>query len=398
MRFTTKAIRVGQQPDGDHGAVINPIYQSATFAWKDLDSIPRCDYTRVTNPNRISLEEVIASLENGRYCVCFGSGMASIVAAFSLLKAGDHLLVASDIYGGTHRVLDQLLPRQGISGDFFEASSVEALEAAVKPNTRMVIFETPTNPNLRIMDIAALAAKARDLGLISVVDNTFASPALQNPLDLGIDIVVHSTTKYISGHSDVIGGALVTNDDEIYNHVYEWSKTVGPVPSPFDCWLALRGLKTLALRMERHCSNAQAVAEYLEQHPKVSKVHYPGLPSHPEHELAKRQMKGFGGMVAFEVAGGAPAARKIAESLRIFLLAESLGGVESIVGYPPLMSHGCMTEEQRAEKGILPNCLRLSVGIEDVEDLIEDLEQALAQVELPAAAVVELESKVPVSV
>lgn len=376
MQFTTRTIRVAQNPDREAGAVIQPIFQSATFAWADLDSMPQHDYTRVSNPNRSSLEQVIASLENAEHCVCFGSGMAAILAAFSLLSAGDHLLVASDIYGGTQRVKDKLLPRSGVETGEFDGHSIDSLKAAIRPNTKMVIFETPTNPNLRVMDIRAIAQCCKENGILCVIDNTFASPYLQTPLDLGCDIVVHSTTKYISGHSDVIGGALVTNSDEIHTQVYEYAKTVGAVPSPFDCWLTLRGVKTLGIRMERHCSNAHKIAEYLESHPRVKQTYYPGLPSHPEHAIARRQMKAFGGMVSFEIEGDAVHARRFAEALKVFMLAESLGGVESIVGYPTLMSHGCMTEEERQAKGIRPTHLRLSVGIEDIEDLLEDLENA----------------------
>ncbi|MFY9234289.1 MAG: PLP-dependent aspartate aminotransferase family protein [Fimbriimonadaceae bacterium] len=377
MRFSTKAIRVGQDPDSDFRAVINPIYQSATFAWEDLHTIPKHDYTRCANPNRTALETVLADLEGGKYCVCYSSGMGAIIAALSLVQAGDHVLIASDIYGGTYRVYERLFPRQGIQGSEFDATNPASMEEQVRPNTKMVIFETPTNPNLRVMDIEALASKARELGLISVFDNTFASPYLQRPLELGCDIVVHSTTKYIGGHSDIIGGALITNREDWRNEVFEFLKTVGSAPSPFDCWLALRGVKTLALRMEKHCQNAQAVAEFLENDPRVAKVHYPGLPSSPGHEIAKKQMSGFGGMVSFEVKGTPEQAQILAEATRIFMLAESLGGVESIIGYPPLMSHATMTEEQRLAKGIPPTMLRLSVGIEDTEDLIEDLDQAL---------------------
>ncbi len=380
MRFATKAITVGQAPDGDFGAVINPIYQSATFAWKNLDTLPKYDYTRCGNPNTGTLEQAIASLENGAHCLVFGSGMAAIAAALCPLEAGDHLLIATDIYGGTHRLAYAQLTKQGIEVSDFDASCPGNFAEAVRPNTKMAIFESPTNPNLRIMDIAALVAEAGKAKVLTVFDNTFASPALQNPLDLGIDIVVHSTTKYISGHSDVIGGALVVNDDGLYLRFKEWSKTVGAVASPFDCWLSVRGLKTLEVRMARHCENAGKVAVFLADHPKVSKVHYPGLFDHPDHELAKRQMRGFGGMVAFEVAGPVANARKVCESTNIFLLAESLGGVESLIAYPPLMSHATMTEEQRVAKGIPPTLLRLSIGIEDAQDLIEDLEQALAQV------------------
>jgi cystathionine gamma-synthase len=380
MRFATKAIRVGQEPDPKFRAVIPPLFQSATFAWEDLDHIPPVDYTRCANPNRQSLEQVIAALENGKHCVAFSSGMAAISASFSTLSQGDHLLMATDIYGGTFRLADKVLPKQGISTTQFCAHDPFSIKDAVLPNSKMLIFETPTNPNLRVSDIAAVASVAKECGLLVVFDNTFASPALQNPLDLGVDVVVHSTTKYISGHSDVIGGAVVTNDSNFHDELFEWSKAIGAVPSPFDCWLSIRGVKTLGCRMERHCANAQKVAEFLETHPKVSRVHYPGLLTHPDHRVAKKQMKGFGGMLAFEVLGGEAQARVVAESTQLFLLAESLGGVESLIGYPPLMSHATMTPEQRLANGIPPNLLRLSVGVEDSEDLLEDLDQALSKV------------------
>ena len=382
MKFATKAIRVAQDPDSQYGAVINPIWQSATFAWNSLDDIPKFDYTRVANPNRDSLEQVIASLENGSFGTCFGSGMAAIVAAFSLLKAGDHLLVAGDIYGGTYRVCEKLLPRQGIEVSTFDSANPDSIRDLVQPNTKMLIFETPSNPNLRVADIAAIVAVAKELGIQTVFDNTFASPALQRPLDLGVDIVVHSTTKYISGHSDIIGGALVTNDEQVAAAIFEYAKTVGAVPSPFDCWLTLRGLKTLNVRMKTHCENAMALARFLESHPNVTSVSYPGLESHPDHAVAAKQMVGgFGGMIAFEVKGTAEDACRVAEATKLFLLAESLGGVESLIGYPPLMSHATMTEEERVARGIPPTMLRLSVGIEDVDDLIDDLRQALDQVQ-----------------
>ena len=377
MRFATKALRVGQELDPQFRSVIPPLYQSATFGWEDLDHIPKFDYTRCGNPNRHSLELVIASLENGKHCVLFASGMAAIVASFSLVQAGDHVLIASDIYGGTFRVGEKLLPRQGIQVGEFCAHNPYSITENIQPNTKLLIFETPTNPNLRVSDIAAVVKVAKQHGLIVVFDNTFASPVLQNPLDLGCDIVVHSTTKYISGHSDVIGGAIVTNNDEIHQAIYEWNKAVGAVPSPFDCWLTLRGVKTMSCRMKAHCSNAQAVAEFLAAHPRVSRVHYPGLIDHPDHQVAKRQMSGFGGMLAYEVDGTVAEARKACESTEVFLLAESLGGVESLIAYPPLMSHATMTEEQRVAKGIPPTLLRLSVGVEDVEDLIEDLDNSL---------------------
>jgi cystathionine beta-lyase/cystathionine gamma-synthase len=380
MRFSTKAIRVGQTPDTQHRAVINPIYQSATFQWTDLDNVPAIDYTRCANPNRGSLEAALASLENGKHCVVYSSGMAAIMGALSLLKAGDHLLMASDIYGGTQRVADSLLPRMGIEVTEFDGANPDSLDELVRPNSKMAIFESPTNPTLRVFDIEGLASKARELGLVSVFDNTFASPYLQTPLDMGVDIVVHSTTKYIGGHSDVVGGALVTNHGAYQTAAFEYLKTVGSNPSPFDCWLSLRGLKTLSLRMEKHCANALAVARFLAEHPAVERVHYPGLEDHPDHEIAKRQMRAFGGMVSFEVAGPPEHARAVAESVQVILLAESLGGVESLLAYPPLMSHATLSEAQRQTKGIPPTMLRLSVGIEDPDDLLEDLGQALAKV------------------
>jgi len=380
MRFATRAIRVGQEPDATFRAVVNPIYQSATFAWEDLDHIPEIDYTRCANPNRSTLEEVIAALEDARHGQCFGSGMAAIASVLSYLKQGESLLMASDIYGGTHRLATTWLPRQGIETLTFDAADPESIRAAVRPSSKMLIFESPTNPNLRVIDIEAVSRIAHEYGLIVVFDNTFASPALQSPLALGIDVVVHSTTKYISGHSDVIGGAVVTNDDTLATHVFDWSKAVGAVPSPFDCWLTLRGVKTLAVRMDRHNQNAQSLAEFLERHPSISKVHYPGLPIHPDHALAKRQMRGFGAMLAIELTGGEAAARRFCEATQVFLLAESLGGVESLVGYPPLMSHGTMTPAERLERGIPPSLVRLSVGIEDIDDLTEDVSQALDHV------------------
>lgn len=377
MRFATRALRIGQEPDPKYRAVIQPLYQSSTFAWADLDHIPAIDYTRCQNPNRETLEQVIASLENGTRATVYSSGMSAIGAAFSLLQKGDHLLMATEIYGGTFRIAEKWLPRQGVSVSSFCPHNPLTIRDVIRPESKMLIFETPANPNLRVCDIRAVAAEAKKHGLIVVFDNTFASPALQNPLDLGVDIVVHSTTKYIAGHSDVIGGATVVKDEELGVWLYEYAKAWGCVPSPFDCWLSLRGVKTLGIRMAQHSSNALAVAEFLEKHPGVAKVHYPGLPTHPDHQIAKSQMTSFGGMLAVEF-HSVEAARKVAESTKVFILAESLGGVESLIAYPPLMSHATMTEEQRLERGIPPTMLRLSVGIEDPADLIEDLEQALA--------------------
>jgi len=377
MRFATKAIRVAQDPESDYGSATMPIYQTSTYVWKDLDSVPEIDYSRVQNPNRQVLEQVIAALENGTHCTLFGSGMAAIAAAFSLLKAGDHILIATDIYGGTFRLGEDILPRQGIEVSHFDAAKPEEIPSHVRPNTKMLIFESPTNPNLRIMDIRKVVAAVAGKDIITVFDNTFASPALQNPLDLGVDLIVHSTTKYIAGHSDLVGGATVTKREDLGKAMYEWNKNIGSIPSPFDCWLTLRGIKSLSVRMERHCSNAQAVAEYLVSHPKVAKVYFPGLPDHPDYNTAKSQMSGFGGMVTFEVKGGYEQVAAVANNTKVFLLAESLGGIESLLAYPVKMSHAAMTPEARVKAGITETMIRLSIGIEDPQDLIEDLAQAL---------------------
>lgn len=387
MRFATKALRVGQEPDPKFRAAVPPLYQSSTFVWEDLDHIPAIDYTRCQNPNREMLEKVIASLEGAEYATLFTSGMAAIASTFALLEQGDHLLVANNIYGGTFRLAEKYLPRAGVSYSSFDAQNPESLREVVQPNTKLVIFESPTNPTMRVSDIQKLSDVAHEFGLIVVFDNTFASPALQQPLSLGADIVVHSTTKYISGHSDVVGGAVVTSNPDLAEFVYEWNKAFGAQPSPFDCWLSLRGVRTLSCRMEKHCQNAQKVAEFLETNPHVTAVHFPGLPSHPDHEIARAQMSGFGGMVSCEFET-VEVARWVAEHTSIFLLAESLGGVESLIAYPPLMSHATMTEDQRLERGIPPTMLRLSIGIEDVNDLIDDLRQAIesAPISLKTAA------------
>ncbi|MER3413176.1 MAG: cystathionine gamma-synthase [Armatimonadota bacterium] len=377
MRFSTKVIRVGQDPQPPHFPVIPPPMQSATFYWPDPDNPPEFDYTRAGNPTRHALEQVYAAIENAKYGLAQATGMAAITTACSLLRPGDHLLAPSDIYGGTYRLFETFLKPMGIEVTYAVATDPDAFSAGVKSNTRMVWLETPTNPTLQIVDLERCAAIAKNAGALAVVDNTFATPYLQNPLDLGCDIVMHSTTKYINGHSDVVGGALMWNDDTLTEPLTLYAKSTGNTPSPFECWLTLRGLKTLPVRMDRHVHNAQVVANFLSSHPKVERVYYPGLPSHPRHDIAKKQMRGFGGMVSFTVSGDAWAALQVASRLQVFLLAESLGGVESLVCYPPKMSHAAMSEEERLARGIPPNLLRLSVGIEDEEDLIEDLDQAL---------------------
>ena len=385
MHFATKALRVGQDPDPMYRAVVPPIYQSSTFAWEDLDHVPPIDYSRCQNPTREMLEKVIAALENGSHCTAFSSGMAAVAATFAMLQQDDHLLMANDIYGGTFRLAEKYLPRNGVSYSGFDAQNPETIRDHIQATSKLLIFEGPTNPTMRVPDIQKVCDIAHEYGLIVIFDNTFASPALQTPLDLGVDIVLHSTTKYISGHSDVVGGATVTNNEELADFIYEWNKAFGSNPSPIDNWLSLRGVRSLSCRMERHCKNAMAIAEYLDAHPRVTKVHYPGLKSHPDHEVAKKQMSDFGGMVSIEFAT-VQEARWVAEHVGVFLLAESLGGVESLIAYPPLMSHATMTEEQRVERGIPPTMLRLSIGIEDVRDLIEDLAQAIASAPVLAAS------------
>lgn len=378
MKFSTKTIRLGQEPVPPFRTIIPPIYQSATFAWENLDEAPAYDYTRVGNPTRTALEEVYAGIENAKYGLAQATGMAAVTTVCSMLQQGDHIAATEDIYGGTYRLFEVFLKKQGISVTYFDETDPKNLEAAIKPNTKLVWLETPTNPTLRLCDIKACSDIASAAGAICALDNTFASPYLQNPLDLGCDIVMHSTTKYINGHSDVVGGALMWNREDLTEPLTLYAKSAGNGPSPFDCWLTLRGVKTLALRMERHCENAQRVAEFLNSNPKVSAVHYPGLPAHPQHDLAAQQMRGFGGMVSFELAGGTEAAKRVAKATRVFILGESLGGVESLLAWPPMMSHATMTEELRVARGIPGSLLRLSVGIEDIEDLLADLDQALS--------------------
>ncbi|MBA3726846.1 MAG: PLP-dependent transferase [Armatimonadetes bacterium] len=379
MKFSTKTIRLGQEPTPPYKPVMPPLYQSASFAWDDLDNPPPFDYTRAGNPTRAALEEVYAGIENAKFGLAQSTGMAAVATVCSLLQAGDHIVAPRDIYGGTFRYFQVFLKKQNIDVSYFDATRADCLAEEIKPNTKLVWLETPTNPTLKICDIRACTSIAKGAGATTALDNTFATPYLQNPLDLSCDIVMHSTTKYINGHSDVVGGALMWNDEALTAPLTLYAKSAGNTPGPFDCWLTLRGVKTLAIRMERHMQNAQAAAEFLQAHSKVERVHYPGLPSHPQHELAKRQMRGFGGMVSVEVKGGGEAAKRVAKSTKLFILGESLGGVESLVCWPPMMSHAAMSEDERAAIGIPPSLLRLSVGIEDVDDLIEDLDAALAK-------------------
>lgn len=382
MRFGTKAIRAGQEPDPTTGAVVLPIYMASTYVQSQVGELKAgWEYARSGNPTRAGLERSIAALEEAQYGLAFASGMAAETAVSSLVRTGEHILATKDIYGGTFRLFRHLREKYGIESTYTDFTDLSRVEEAFTPNTRLVWIETPSNPTLVVLDIAAIAELAHRHNALLVVDNTFASPYLQNPLQLGADIVLHSTTKYIGGHSDLIGGAVVTNDAELYEKLYRYQNDFGSVPSPFDCWLTLRGIRTLHVRMEAHCRNAMAVAQFLESHPKIEWVRYPGLPSHPQHELARKQMRhGFSGMIAVGVKGGAEAAQRFCEGTKIFNLAESLGGAESLIGYPPKMSHASMSAEERAWCGIPDNMVRLSVGLEDVNDLIEDLQQALESV------------------
>ncbi len=377
MRFSTRAIHVGQDADAATGATIVPIYQTATYTQEGLHQHKGYEYARSSNPTRTALETCLASLENGKFGLAFGSGMAAESAVMNLLSAGDHVVSAEDLYGGTYRMFEGVYRRYGIDITYVDARMTSNIEQAIRPDTKLVWIETPTNPLLQLVDIAAAAVTTRPRRIPLVVDNTFASSALQNPLDLGADIVVHSTTKYLGGHSDVVGGAVVTNDEELHSQIKFHQNALGGVPGPFDCWLVLRGVKTLQIRMQDHCANATAIAHFLVEHPGVEIVHYPGLASHPQHALATRQMRGYGGMLSFAVKGGFEAAKRVMSTVKIFALAESLGGVESLMGYPAAMSHVAVPEEERNRRGITAGLIRLSVGIEDVEDLIEDLRRAL---------------------
>ena len=376
--FATRAIHVGQEPDPATGAVIVPIYQTSTYAQSEVGVHKGFDYSRTANPTRAALEACLASLDNGRYGLAFASGMAAEDTLLHLFATGDHIVACDDVYGGTFRLFHRVLERCGLRFTFVDATRIENVEDALEDRTKLIWLESPTNPLLKLIDITAVARLAHQRDIIVAVDNTFASSYCQRPLDLGADVVHYSTTKYMGGHSDVVGGALVTANDDLYDRLKFLQNAVGGVPGPFDSWLVLRGLKTLAVRMRQHTANALQVGCFLENHARVKNVYYPGLESHPQHELARRQMVGgFGGMLSFEVQGGVDAAREVARRTRLFTLAESLGGVESLIELPALMTHASLPAARRAEIGIDDGLIRLSVGIEEVEDLIADLAQAL---------------------
>jgi len=377
MRFSTKAIRVGQQPDPTTGAIVPPVYQAVNFVFDDVGRPHGFEYSRSGNPTRTALEQCLASLEEARHGLAFGSGMAAVDAVLSILRPGDHVVSAQHIYGGTFRLFEQVHRPRGVSFTYVDGTRPDAFAEAIQPATKLVWIETPANPLLQLVDVRAVSKIAHDRGAKVAADNTFPSPYFQRPLTQGADVVMHSTTKYISGHSDVIGGAVVTSDDRLYEAIKFHQNAAGAVPGPWDCWLSLRGLKTLAIRMRQHEANARAIAEFLENHSEVRETIYPGLPSHPQHDLAKAQMDGFGAMVTFRLDGGVERVRRFVKALRVFLFAESLGGVESLVCHPATMSHATLTPQEREQMGITDGTIRLSVGIEDIEDLIEDLDQAL---------------------
>lgn len=377
MNFSTKAIHIGQEPDELTGAVTVPLYQTSTYAQEEIGRHKGYEYARTHNLTRSRWETCLAALEDGVAAFAFGSGTAAVDTVMRMLSSGDHVIMAEDMYGGTYRLASRILERFGISFTYVDMRTLANIEAAVRPNTKMIYTETPTNPMMTITDLRGVSAIAKKCGAMMVVDNTFASPYFQRPLTLGADVVVHSATKYLGGHSDLVHGIVATNDSAIAEQLKFLQNAVGAVPGPMECWLCLRSVKTLAIRMEQHARNAQRVAEYLEHHPAVKAIHYPGLPSHPQHELAKAQMSGFGGMISIEL-GSLERAVAVTKALRLFTLAESLGGVESLVCHPVSMTHGSVPVAQREKLGITPGLIRLSVGIEDADDLLEDLKQALA--------------------
>jgi cystathionine gamma-lyase len=378
--FGTKAIHAGQSPDPINGAVMTPIYQTSTYAQKSPGAHTGYEYSRTDNPTRTAYQDCVAALENGKHALAFASGLATIDTLMHTLKSGDHVICSDDVYGGTFRLFDKVLTRFNLEFTFMDLSDLTAVEKAIRTNTKMLWIESPTNPMLKIFDIEGLSKLARSKKILSVVDNTFMSPYFQRPLDLGADLVMHSITKYMNGHSDVVGGVLIMNDSKLHEELKYLQNAVGAVPAPQDCFLVMRGLKTLHVRMKQHQENALAIADFLVQHPKVEKVIYPGLESHPQHLLAKKQMHGFGGMISFTIRGGLTESKKILEKTRIFTLAESLGGVESLIEHPAIMTHASVPLENRQKLGITDNLIRISVGIEDVKDLIADLNQALAQI------------------
>jgi len=377
--FGTRAIHAGQRPDPTTGAIMTPVFQTSTYVQPELGRHLGYEYARTHNPTREALEGNLAALEGGTHGLCFASGLAATDTMVKLFSAGDHIVCGEGVYGGTYRLFDRVLSRMGLEFTFVDSSSLDEIQAAIRPNTRLVHVETPTNPMMKLTDITAAAEIAHARGALLSVDNTFASPYNQRPLELGADIVMHSVTKYLNGHSDMVGGVLVVKDDELHERLRFLQNAAGGVPGPWDCWLVLRGTKTLHVRMAAHNANGLRVAQWLEEHPRVQRVFYPGLPSHPQHELAARQMKGFTGMVTIET-GSLEAAKKVVDAVKLFSLAESLGGVESLIGHPTSMTHASVPVDRRQAMFLSDGIVRLSCGIEEGDDLIADLEQALAKI------------------
>ena len=378
MKFATKAIHAGVEPDPTTGAIMTPIYQTSTYVQESPGKHKGYEYSRTHNPTRTALQNALAALENGKHGICYASGLAATDAVLKLFRPGDEIIATNDIYGGTYRIMKKIYEPFGLIFHFVDMSNTQEIEKVISERTKMIWIETPTNPLLKIIDIEAVTAVCKEKEILSVVDNTFASPYLQNPLDQGADIVMHSVTKYLGGHSDTVMGALIVNDDELAKQLAFIQNASGAVPGPQDCFLVLRGIKTLHIRMQRHCENAKVVSLWLEDHPKVGKVYYPGLPSHDGHQLATKQMRGYGGMISFELKGdNYQEAVHLMESLKVFSLGESLGGVESLCTHPASMTHASIPKEEREKTGLKDTLIRLSVGIEDVEDLIEDLAQAI---------------------
>ena len=378
MKFGTKAIHAGVSPDPTTGAIMTPIYQTSTYVQESPGKHKGYEYSRTHNPTRTALQNALAALENGKHGICYASGLAATDAVLKMYRPGDEIIATNDIYGGSYRIMKKIYEPFGLVFHFVDMSDIANIESVISDKTKLVWVETPTNPLMKIIDIEAVVGLCKDKGICTAVDNTFASPYLQNPLDMGVDIVMHSVTKYLGGHSDTVMGALITNDDELAKQLAFIQNASGAVPGPQDCFLVLRGIKTLHIRMQRHCENAIIVANWLETHQKVSKVYYPGLQSHNGYELAKKQMRGFGGMLSFELKGDVyEEAIRTMERLEVFSLGESLGGVESLCTHPASMTHASIPKEEREKVGLKDTLIRLSVGIEDVEDLIADLEQAI---------------------
>ena len=380
MKFDTKVVQTGMTPDPTTGAILPPIYQTATYVLEEVGKDKGFDYTRSSNPTRQVMEEILAVLDGGKFGIAFASGMSAVDSCMKLLKAGDHVICSDDVYGGVSRHFNQILVNYDLHFTYVDSSNSTNIENAIQSNTKLIWVETPTNPLLKITDLEAVGNIAKKHNILFGVDSTFATPVFLRPLEFGADLVMHSTTKYLSGHNQLIGGVVITNREDLFDQLKFVQKSIGAVPGPFDCWLTILGIKTLDLRMKKHDSNAQTVAEYLEDHPKVSSVTYPGLPSHPAHETAKKQMSGFSGMISFELTGGISAGKIVMNSVKLAKLAESLGAVETMITHPATMTHADVPKDERDARGLTDGLVRLSVGIENPDDIIADLEQALNRV------------------